>query len=93
MESDPGMLTWLQKWKQHVIDKEDGTTFALWEESNFQEESGEAHVASTMLQLTNESCNLEYFSPIEASQGDSEPTVAHGIDNSANEIIIVPNTL
>jgi hypothetical protein len=46
-----------------------------------------------MLQLTNESCNLEYFSPIEASQGDSEPTVAHGIDNSANEIIIVPNTL
>jgi hypothetical protein len=41
-----------------VIDKEDGTTFTVWEEeSDVQEESGEAHVASTMLQLTNEPYN------------------------------------
>lgn len=32
MESDHGLLIWLQEWKREVIDKEDGTKFILWEE-------------------------------------------------------------
>jgi hypothetical protein len=48
---------------------------------SFPKESGEVRVARTMLQLTNDSCNLEYFSSIEAFQANFEATIAHGISN------------
>jgi hypothetical protein len=94
MESILGILTWLQDWKQQMVDKEEATKFVLCEEElDVQKESGKVHIRRTMLQLINESCNPEHFNLVEAPQADFEATLAHGIGSSDNRIIIMSNTL
>jgi hypothetical protein len=50
LESDPSMVIWLQEWKRQVIDKEEDSTFELWEEDcQAQEENDEVQVRGTTL--------------------------------------------
>ena len=34
MESDPGMMSWLQVWKRQMVDIEVESRFDLWEDEN-----------------------------------------------------------